>query len=88
MTVRESLPADAYPNGVAIGENDEVHGIIDGYYASKDFWIYNPDGSERFSADASGYYNSLVKIALAVSGDGYKTFMSDGKELIIMNSYE
>ena len=88
MTVSKSLPANAYPNGVAIGENDEVHGIIDGYYASKDFWIYGPDGSERFSADASGYYNSLVKIALAVSGDGYKTFMSDGKELIIMNSYE
>ncbi|EPR4993172.1 hypothetical protein ACU6DI_002205 [Vibrio navarrensis] len=87
MMVTESLPADSYPNGVVIGENDKIHGIIDGYYAPTDLWIYNADGSESFKADASGYNNSLINNALAVSGDGYQTFTSDGKELIIINSY-
>lgn len=87
MRETDSLAADAYPNGVTIGENDEVHGIVNAYYGPKDLWIYQTDGVERFSGYASGGYNSLISNALAVSGDGYQTYVSDGQQLIIMNTY-
>ena len=87
MNETDSLPADAYPNGITIGENDEVHGIVNAFYGPEDLWIYKADGVERFSGYASGGNNSLISNALAVSGDGYQTYVSDGQQLIIMNTY-
>jgi hypothetical protein len=85
MSVVSRFASDGYTAGVALSENNRIHLSTANYYGPKDLYIYNIDGSEHFSGDASGDYNTIYS-EIDVSGDGYQTFVTDGKELIIMNT--
>ncbi|MDN3685759.1 hypothetical protein QW180_28125 [Vibrio sinaloensis] len=86
MQVKQVFTTDGYAAGSAMGENNEVHATTSNYYGDKDVWIFRSDGSQRYSGDASGSHNSIYN-ELAVSGDGYQTYVIDDTQLIIMNSY-
>lgn len=86
MDVIHTFTSDGLAAGAVLGENEQIHLSTSNYYGTTDLYIYNPDGSQRFSGDASGYNNNVYN-EIDVSGDGYQTFVIDDKQLVIMNSY-
>lgn len=82
------LAAEAYPNAVAMGPEDRIHGASFTWYGPKDIWVYDRDGFLLIDGYLSGYAEEVKDKALAVSADGFiSAALTTDPKLVLFRNY-